>query len=456
MDDLAFLRGIEAFRTLSRSDAKRLLAGTTRETFAPRTRILRRGDPGDAMYVVVEGGVEIPVPGPDGRTRFVAYLRPGDLFGEMALLTGAPRSADVLVAGETPCTCLVMRKEAVHELLDAHPPAAAFLTEILGRRLLEDQALSRFGKYRVVGEIARGAMATVFEGWHPHLARGVAIKMLSHGMVHRSDFAERFRNEAKVLAALRHPGIVEVYDLDEAFGTYFIVMERLQGTDLERLASSAGPLPADDVRRTLVDVARALEHAHAKGVIHRDVKPSNVFRLPDGTHRLVDFGIATGPVKASEEEEILCSPAYVAPEVVEGRRVDGRSDLYSLGILAFRLLAGRPPFPGTDYQALFDAHVGTPFPDVSQAVPGIPEDLRTFVERATQKRPTDRFAGAAEVVAHLAPGVASRTMRLEVDYDAPAAERVLSVVEEARRTLADLTGVRVRRAEYGGGAKTTG
>jgi CRP-like cAMP-binding protein/tRNA A-37 threonylcarbamoyl transferase component Bud32 len=447
MDDLEFLRGLEPFRTLSRRDAKRLLQGITKREYAPGTRIVRRGDPGDAMYVVREGRVEVPVLDEQGQIRFVAYLKAGDVFGEMALLTGEPRRADVIVSADAPATCLAVRKDVLDVLLAARPAVAAFLTEILGKRLLEDRGLQKVGKYRILGEIGRGAMATVFEGYHPDLHRGVAVKMLSHGMVYRSDFAKRFLREAEILGTLRHEGIVDVYDTEKAYGTYFLVMEKLEGTDLERVATREGHLPADEVRRIVVAVARALHYAHARGVVHRDVKPSNVFRLPDGRIKLVDFGIATGPVDASDEQEILCSPAYVAPEVVEGRPVDGRTDLYSLGIVAYRLLSGRLPFAGGDYQTLFAAHVSTPFPDVAREIPGIPSDLETFVRKATAKRPSDRFASGAEVEALFAPRLVRtdsfpRTaVRLTLRYPPEVADRVRTALKDLGRAVGSIPDV---------------
>jgi serine/threonine-protein kinase len=338
----------------------------------------------------------------------------------------------------------VIPKPALEETLKAHPPVAAFLTEILGRRLLEDQALRRVGKYVILKEIGHGAMATVFEGYHPGLSRGVAIKMLAHGLVYRSDFAERFRNEAKVLAQLRNAGIVDVYDLEEAYGTWFLVMEKLEGTDLERILAARGRLPPDEVRGLLRQVAAALAHAHARGIVHRDVKPSNVFLLPDGRTKLVDFGISTGPIDASEESEILCSPAYVAPEVVLGKHVDGRADVYSLGVVAFRLLSGRHAFPATDYQGLFDAHVKTPFPDVAAAIPGLPPDLLEFVERATRKRPEDRFPDVGAVLALLeggrAPATADAVLRVRYPAaEAPAVARALDVARDALRAVPGAT-----------------
>ncbi len=171
--------------------------------------------------------------------------------------------------------------------------------------------------------------------------------------------------------------------------------------------------------------------------------------LVSGRIKLVDFGIATGPIDASEEQEILCSPAYVAPEVVEGRPVDGRTDLYSLGIVAFRLLSGRLPFPGGDYQALFAAHVKTPFPDVEKEVPGIPDDLATFIRRATAKKPADRFASGAEVEGLFAPRV-SRTdafprtaLHLTLRYPPESADRVRRALRDLEHTIHQIPDVEV-------------
>ena len=442
MAALTFLRSLEAFRSLTREEAQRLLDGSARGRFDAGTTILRRGEVGDAMYVLLEGAVEIRVTGDDGRLRFTRYLAEGDIFGEMALLTGLDRTADVVATRS--CTCLVIPQGELEARLHAHPALAAFLSDIVGQRILESDALRQVGKYHLLGEIGRGNMAIVFAGFHPVLNRGVAVKMLSYSLVSKPGVRERFTREAKVLASLRHPGIVQVFDTERAYGTYFIVMERLDGMDLSDWVEEHGPMPPDEVRRVIHDVAQALAYAHDAGVVHRDIKPSNVHRLPDGSCRLVDFGIASVDVEDPSDGDLFCSPAYVSPEVILGRPVDGRADIYSLGLTTYCLLAGAPPFSYDDTTRLFQAHLKDPVPAIE--VEGMPADLAALVERSTQKRPDDRFQHASEIVTLLStdpPSADHRETTLTLRYPEDARPRVEDALADVRRVLDPLPDVDV-------------
>jgi serine/threonine protein kinase len=341
----------------------------------------------------------------------------------------------------------VIAKEDLDASLRENPPLAAFLTETLGRRILESDALRQVGKYHLLGEVGRGSMAIVFRGYHVAMQRPAAVKMLSHSLVNQPGMRERFRNEARLLAGLRHPHIVQVYDLEEAYGTWFLVMEWLEGMDLDARLARGGALTPSDLRRVLVEIASALAYAHRAGVVHRDVKPSNIFRLPDGSCRLVDFGIASAPVASEEQEpELMCSPAYVAPEVIEGRSVDGRADVYSLGITAYCLLTGAVPFRDRDTAGIFRAHVSEPMPDPTAQVPDTPADIAAFIERATRKCPRDRFQDPQEIVDLLAPGEATgappaRGGEIRIRYPGEEAERIAALVEDFRARVAETTRV---------------
>lgn len=447
MAEITFLRSIEGFRSLTQADAARLCEGSERRTFAEGETILRRGDAGEEMFVLLEGAVEVRVTDDDGRLRFTTHLARGDLFGEMALLTGERRTADVVAV--EPCECLVLGRAELASRLGEHPALAAFLTEIVGKRILESDALRKVGKYHLLGEVGRGSMAIVFRGYHESIKRPVAIKMLSHALVSQPGMRERFRDEARLLASLRHDHIVQVYDLEEAAGTWFLVMEWLEGMDLERWIKRKGPLDPADLRRVIYEIAAALGHAHTEGVVHRDVKPANVFRLPDGACRLVDFGIATTAVdRAGSETRLFCSPAYVAPEAVRGEAVDGRADIYSLGITAFRLLTGQLPFPHRDVDDVFDAQLKTPFPDPRNHVADVPADIAEFILRCTQKAPEERFQTAVEIMEFLAPGLTagdSERCGTVVWISGPGQEReqVAAAVDELKSRLATSPGVEI-------------
>ena len=394
------LRSMEVFGDLDRGLIDKLAERIVQVRFEGGAKVIQRGDPGDCMYVLASGEVEIPVQA-RGRGTFSVTLGPGQILGEMALLTGDPRFTDVIA--RTDCLCLKVDKDAVYDLIGQEPAVARLLTTILGKRLVESGQIDQVGKYRLVGELGQGGMSTVYEGLHPSLERPVAIKMLSHELVCRPHFIEQFRREARILATLSHPNIVEVLDTEEAFATLFIIMEKLA-----RFISNQGRCEGDQARDILRQVASALNFAHSRGVVHRDIKPSNIMITPEGRVKLTDFGIAVHREgessmddEAEEDEEntdsVTGTPAYMAPEQILGQALDGRSDIYALGIVGYKMLAGKTPFRGSDKSVLVQ-QVQLDLPDIRRVRPDVPEDLALLVSRATAKDPEDRFQSAAEIL----------------------------------------------------------
>ena len=452
MDRPAFLRSVELFAGLAAAAADELAAKAQEVRFEEGATILRRGEPGDRMFVIVEGEVQVPILDDDGRQRFRARLGPGQIFGEMALLTGEPRLADVIAV--EPCRCLTFAQPTVHELMHEKPEVAKVLTAILGERLVSAGGIRQVGKYKLAGQVGEGRMSRVYEAVHPTLDRPVAIKMLSHELVYQPHFADRFRNEARLVAGLRHPNIVQVYDTEEAYATFFIVMERLPGATLQQVLEERTRLPADMTRRILAQLASALHAAHLRGIVHRDVKPSNVMVGPEGGVKLMDFGLAYTPEEATEEGEQqtvgLGTPAYMPPEQIEGGAIDARSDVYALGMLAYEMLTGEPPFRGNLYRVLHQQlHDDVPSPRA--VAPEVPDDLEAFVARATRKAPGDRFPDCEAVLDALgAPAAAGSLATLGVRtvtflFDPSQAAAADELIEETLRKAGGIPGLSARR-----------
>ncbi len=444
----AYIKGIAAFSTLSDADATKLAAQCQPQKFAAGSRIIRRGDPGNAMFLIRSGEVKIPVVDDQGREKFVARLGPNEFFGEMALLTGEPRGADVIA--ESNVEALAILRAPLQEVLHKHPPVAQFLTEILGKRLLEDEGIKTVGKYKLLGELGRGGMAIVYEGLHPHLGRTVAIKMLSHALVYDQDFAKRFKDEAKIIAQLGHENIVQVHDYEEKYATYFIIMEKIEGSMLSRLIDSQGVIPFDQTRSIIRQLASALDFAHARGIIHRDIKPSNVAIEPDGKVKLMDFGIAKTARDPEQEEEIIGTAEYMSPEQALGRKMDGRADIYSVGVMAYEMLTGRLPFDSPDPYELLRKHIREPIPAPKTINPDVPDDLNQLVIKATQKAPEARFRHGGEIVQFLG---APQTVKFDIDkakarsltlvYDPAQEAKVVALVDAFVRESKKLPGVKV-------------
>jgi len=403
MDIAAFLKQVPVFQGLSLESAQRLAREALEKAYSAGTVIVRRGTPGDCMYLLLEGKVQIPVFDQEGRQLFVAQLGPKQIFGEMALLTGENRNADVIAV--TDCKCIIFPRDAVDRLIRQHADVAQFLTAILGERLVRSGTIRHVGKYRLLNEAGRGPMSIVYDGIHPSLERAVAIKMLSHRVAYRARFRARFQNEAKIISRLRHPNIVEVYDTEDAFATFFIIMERLSGKSLDVLFESGKRFTFPQIRNIVRQVATALHFAHNHGVVHRDIRPANIVVSPEGKVKLTDFGLAldVGAGQGESEEELPTptQPAYMAPEQIAGRTVDGRADIYSLGIVTYEMLTGSPPFSGR-LDEVRDQQLGIPVPSPRSMDSRVPDDLEELVRRATAKSPEDRFQTCDEVVRLLA------------------------------------------------------
>ncbi len=392
---------LEVFRTMNAIAIDELRAVMEACKFAPSETIVRQGEVADAMFLLDQGQVRVVIDAAKKDTHFERVLSAPALFGEMALITATPRNATVTAEGEV--RCLRVSRAAFDELVTKNPHIAAFLTRAVGDRLLESQSIQHVGKYQVVGRLGAGAVATVFEAVHPGLGRNVALKMLSHALVYHPKFARQFQEEAKLVAKLDHESIVRVYDTEKAYGTHFIVMEKLSGLTLDDVIRNKTQLNWGTVRRILREIASALAYSHARGLLHRDIKPSNVFLTADDRRvKLLDFGIAvSAEASAHGGNTLMGTPYYMSPEQILGNKLDGRSDLYSLGVLAYELVTHDVPFDAETIEDLLDLHLGAPTPDPRLKVPDLPDDLREFILKAMAKKPDDRFANCSDAVAFL-------------------------------------------------------
>jgi serine/threonine protein kinase len=449
-----FLKTVPAFRSLATREVERLSSQCEPMSFGPGQKILERGDPGDSMFVIQRGEVKVPIVDDQGREKFVARLGPSEFFGEMALLTGEPRNADVIA--ETAVEVLRILREPLQDFLHKNTAVASFLTELLGQRLQQGDKIKQVGKYRLVGELGRGGMALVYEGLHPQLNTAVAIKMLSHELVYDEEFASRFKEEAKILAGLKHENIVEVIDTEEAYATFFIIMEKVSGTVLSRMIDTRGVLPFDDTRSILRQLGSALDYAHTHGIIHRDIKPANVIIEDGGRVKLMDFGIAKTRAEAEQEDEDIVGTAeYMSPEQALGRKMDGRADIYSLGIMAYEMLTGRLPFDSPDPYEILRRHVRDEVPSPKAINPRVPDDLNELVRRACAKKPEERFQRGDALADFLGGGEApaldlskARTKVFTVIYDPTKEEAVTNLFRRSLAEARKITGAHVAISDF--------
>ena len=268
-----------------------------------------------------------------------------------------------------------------------------------------DRKLS--GRYRIEEVIATGGMATVWRALDEVLARSVALKVLRDDLAADPAFLVRFRREAIAAAALNHPAIVNVFDTGAEEGNvFYIVMEHFDGVALSEILATRGALPPSEVVSLSLPVLSALEYAHESGVIHRDVKPGNILVAPDGRVKVTDFGIAKaafagGGTDITTTGTVLGTVRYLSPEQVKGEEVDPRSDLYSLGVVMYEMLAGQVPFQGDSDVATAMLRLTTDPPPPGALQAGIPRSLESVVLRAMAREPEARFTSATAMRAAL-------------------------------------------------------
>ena len=206
----------------------------------------------------------------------------------------------------------------------------------------------KLGRYEIVREVGHGAMGVVYEATDPNIGRKVALKTIRAGTLgtNPEEVAKRFKNEARAAGGLNHPNIVTIYDADEQNGILYLAMEFLQGTTLDVLLHSLQTLKPDQAVDIVRQVCAGLDYAHSKGVVHRDIKPGNIMVLVTGAVKITDFGIARTANVMTMTGQVLGTPNYMSPEQVVGKTVDGRSDLFSVGVLLYEMVTGERPFDG--------------------------------------------------------------------------------------------------------------
>jgi len=261
------------------------------------------------------------------------------------------------------------------------------------------------GRYRIGKMVGRGGMGAVFFAEDLTLERPVAIKVLPPEVSHDENLVGRFEREARTAAKLDHPNIIPIFAVESAGGLHFFVMKFVSGESLEQMLTR-GALPVEQAQEWLWEAARALGHAHQRNVVHRDIKPGNIMLDHDGRAMLADFGISKAMQSATQYTgtgQVIGTPFYMSPEQAKGQDVDGRSDQYSLAVVAFQMITGRMPFPDDSIHTVIYKHIFEEPPSIRELRPDCPAYLATAVHKALAKEPEDRFASMEDFAGALMP-----------------------------------------------------
>lgn len=259
------------------------------------------------------------------------------------------------------------------------------------------------GKYEIQAEIGRGGMGVVYRGFDQMLRRPVAIKVLPLEFSYDQQFVDRFRQEAITAAGLHHANIVTIHDVGQEGTWRYIVMQLLEGVTLDQWLLNRGPMPVAMAVQVVRQVGSALDYAHRQGIVHRDIKPSNIMISPDGHATVMDFGLvrAGEGSKLTRSGMVVGTPEYMAPEQALGEAIDSRTDMYSVGVVIYRMLTGQVPFVRSTSMATAYAHVHEPPPSLRSLRPDLPKAVEAVVLKALAKRPADRYQTGDQLAADL-------------------------------------------------------
>lgn len=289
---------------------------------------------------------------------------------------------------------------------------------------MEDLTGKQFGPYQIVAPLGKGGMATVYKAYQPGMERYVAVKVLPRYFAHDPQLAGRFQQEAKVLASLQHPHILPIFDFGEAHDHTYIVMPFIKnGTLADWLQGQ--PLPLPEIQRIITQVADALDYAHGQGLIHRDVKPSNILMDERGNCLLSDFGIVKlleGSAEFTTASSTVGTPKYMSPEQGLGDPLDRRSDVYALGVILYEMNTGRAPFDAETPMAMMFKHVNASLPAPRQVNPDLPVAIEEVIQKALAKNPDDRYATTKEMAQALQAATPEAAANAALGNEAQAME----------------------------------
>ncbi len=405
VDEIALiLSGVQILQDLEVDTIQDIARSVQVAEFAAKDKLVERGQKGYRLYIIFSGRVEVRIPDTLRDSERKVELNKGAVVGEISLLTHDVYTADVIAL--KPTTALYLDRLQFMRLIEQHKSFAETMSQLMSERMAMNGGFNRVGKYELTGKLGEGNMAVVFSAYDRELDREVAIKMLKYELALNPEFVARFEREARIIASLNHPHIINVFEVIDAFSTRFIVMEKLEGHNLWERLQQQGAFAIQQTREILSQLASALEYAHQhgdEGIVHRDIKPSNIVIDEFGNIKLTDFGIASPPQERSTGVE--GTPSYLAPEIINGEAIDGRADVYALGVMAFHMLTNSLPFSASSLDKILAMQLRQQPPKIRNHCPDIDDEFAELIEHALEKDVDKRIHDWTEIRRILRPVV---------------------------------------------------
>jgi tRNA A-37 threonylcarbamoyl transferase component Bud32 len=380
---------------------------------APGDYLIKQGDPAEFLLCILSGYADARTHDAPADRAPIGTFGPGDIVGEISLVTDEPRTADV-VARSAVCA-LRLSSVDFHAVASRHPDLRVVLTDVVAQRLGQASYDGLGGKeihgYRIVRCVGRGGMGIVYDATEVATHARVALKMMNHRLIYDLNAVRRFEREAALLKTLQHPALARLYDRFSAYKTEFLAIEFCDGQPLNQLLATSGRLTERNVRRLVGQLAAALKHVHDRGVLHRDLKPANIMLAPDGTIKLLDFGIAAfargydlphSPL-TTLGHGFLGTPRYMAPELFHGRGADRRADFYSLSCVAFEALSGRPVISSSELFDIVREHERFVLPPDGEIAQGLSTEMYDMLRSGLEHDPDKRSLDLAGLAAWATP-----------------------------------------------------
>jgi len=371
-------------------------------------RFISQGDETDEAYIIKRGSCIIVVE-KNGTLHPVDHRGEGDILNMSALFTGEPVNSHI--EAETDMELWVLKKSIFEKLQKNDPDLWDFLTEIVADRFDSQRPISErtIGRYVATDIIGRGGYSIVYKGFDSHSNKPVAIKMLRHNMFADSDFLDKFRNEAKIVASFHHENIIIVFDISERFQTAFIIMEYLDGESVQAMMNRKKKIAYKDATNFLIQACKAIDYAYKQGVLHKDINPENLMVIDQNRIKLLDFGLASF---VHEEDDLLDGTfSYLAPEILKGESASLKSEIYSLGITGFEMIVGKRPYPETNPAIFAKMRCEKEIPSPQEILPGLPDSLQRFIVKACRINPDERYADMGQAISDLSRAVKKNELK---------------------------------------------